>query len=167
MLADPHSSDPELRAHRDACARVHALYRSGCCVSSRGSNARVRGRDSGAWRMCCRSRVRPRGARAAVRGGWLAIAASVLLGAGRRGGLWLVAAGSQPRRRRRGAHGGRAGSLAAHRRPGADAGAATACSRDSKLRLNAGRGHRQLRQQLRVPRTPGAASRGADRRRDR
>jgi Protein of unknown function (DUF3379) len=86
ILADPHNTDAELRAHREACAECRAFTEQLLKFESRLERAlRVD--------IPPRAEVLPferkRGNAAAPRR-WMAIAASVLLGAAIVGGVWLT-----------------------------------------------------------------------------
>ena len=87
ILADPHSSDAELRAHREACGECRAYTEQVRKFESKLERAvRVRLPASGAVLPFARETTAARGA--ARR--WLAIAASVLLGTALAAGIWLT-----------------------------------------------------------------------------
>ena len=88
ILADPHSSDAELRAHREACTECRAVHRTAFEFRIAAGTSRAR-RASRPRPMCCRLRASAEMRRALLRG-WLALAASVLLGAAMVGGVWLT-----------------------------------------------------------------------------
>jgi len=86
-MADPHNSDAELRAHREACAECRAFTEQLLKFESRLERA---------MRVAIPSKAdvlpfaRERGNAPSVVRRWMAIAASVLLGAAIVGGVWLV-----------------------------------------------------------------------------
>ncbi|HTB90649.1 MAG TPA: DUF3379 family protein [Steroidobacteraceae bacterium] len=87
IMADPHNSDAELRAHREACAECRAFTEQLLKFESRLERA---------MRVAIPSKAdvlpfaRERGNAPSVVRRWMAIAASVLLGAAIVGGVWLV-----------------------------------------------------------------------------
>ena len=87
IMADPHNSDAELRAHREACAECRAFTEQLLNFESRLERA---------MRVAIPSKAdvlpfaRERGNAPSVVRRWMAIAASVLLGAAIVGGVWLV-----------------------------------------------------------------------------
>jgi hypothetical protein len=87
ILADPHSGDAELRAHREACGECRAYTEQLRKFESKLERAlRVQLPASGAVLPFSRKTPAVRGA--ARR--WLAIAASVLLGTALAAGIWLT-----------------------------------------------------------------------------
>jgi hypothetical protein len=87
ILADPHSTDAELLAHREACAECRAYTEQLLKFESRLERAlRVD--------IPAKADVLPferkRAAAARAPRGWMALAASVLLGAAIVGGVWLT-----------------------------------------------------------------------------
>ncbi len=87
MLADPHDADAELRAHREACAECRAFTEQLLKFESRLERAsRV---DIPPPRAEVLPFERKRGNAALAPRRWMAIAASVLLGALIVGGVWL------------------------------------------------------------------------------
>lgn len=86
ILADPHDTDAELRAHREACSECRAFTEQLLKFESRLERAlRV---DIPATKVLPFARKRGNAAPAQRR--WMAIAASVLLGAAIVGGVWLA-----------------------------------------------------------------------------
>ncbi|HEY6620984.1 MAG TPA: DUF3379 family protein [Steroidobacteraceae bacterium] len=87
ILADPHSSDAELLDHREACSECRAYTEQLLKFESRLERAMRVG-------MTPKADVLPferkRGNAAAKPRGWMALAASVLLGAAIVGGVWLT-----------------------------------------------------------------------------
>ena len=87
IMADPHNSDAELRAHREACAECRAFTEQLLNFESRLERA---------MRVAIPSKAdvlpfaRERGNAPSVVRRWMAIAASVLFGAAIVGGVWLV-----------------------------------------------------------------------------
>lgn len=87
IMADPHNADAELRAHREACAECRAFTEQLLKFESRLERA---------MRVAIPSKAdvlpfaRERGNAPSVARRWMAIAASVLLGAAIVGGVWLV-----------------------------------------------------------------------------
>jgi len=87
IMADPHNSDAELRAHREACAECRAFTEQLLKFESRLERA---------MRVAIPSKAdvlpfaRERGNAPSVVRRWMAIAASVLFGAAIVGGVWLV-----------------------------------------------------------------------------
>jgi hypothetical protein len=90
ICADPHSSDPELRAHRDGCAECSLYTEQLLRFESRLERAlRVDMPARAEVLQFARSAApRPRSWR------WLAIAASVLLGVVVAAGIWIVLPGA-------------------------------------------------------------------------
>ncbi len=87
ILADPHDNDAELRAHREACAECRAFTEQLLKFESRLERAlRVDIPPKGDVLPFARKRADT--ARAPRR--WMAVAASVLLGAAVAGGIWLT-----------------------------------------------------------------------------
>ena len=87
ILADPHSSDAELRAHREACGECRAYTEQLRRFEAKLERAlRVQLPASG--RVLPFARKTPAARGAARR--WLAIAASVLLGTALAAGIWLT-----------------------------------------------------------------------------
>jgi hypothetical protein len=86
IMADPHNADAELRAHREACAECRAFTERLLKFESRLERA---------MRVTITSRAdvlpfaRKRGNAPAAPRRWMALAASVLLGAAIVGGVWL------------------------------------------------------------------------------
>jgi len=91
ILANPHDTDAELAAHREACAECSAYTER--LLRFEGKLERALKVDPGADSSTPRGGVvtplRPR--RRPVARGWLAMAASVLVGLIIAGGLWLAA----------------------------------------------------------------------------
>ena len=87
ILADPHSSDAELLAHREACAECRAYTEQLLKFESRLERAM---RVSIAPNADVLPFARKRGNAARAPRGWLALAASILLGAAIVGGVWLT-----------------------------------------------------------------------------
>jgi hypothetical protein len=86
IMADPHNADPELRAHREACAECRAFTDRLLKFESRLERA---------MRVTIPTRAdvlpfarKPGNAQAAPRR-WMSLAASVLLGVAIAGGVWL------------------------------------------------------------------------------
>ncbi len=87
ILADPHDADEELRAHREACAECRAFTEKVLKFESRLERAlRVDVPSKGDVLPFARKR----GTAAAVPRRFMALAASVLLGAAIVGGVWLT-----------------------------------------------------------------------------
>jgi hypothetical protein len=87
ILADPHDADAELRAHREACAECRAFTEQLLKFESRLERAlRVDLPPQGGVLPFARKRANA----APTPRGWLAIAASVLLGAAIVGAVWLT-----------------------------------------------------------------------------
>jgi hypothetical protein len=86
ILAEPHSADAELRAHREACAECRAFTEQVLKFESRLERA-MRVDIAPQADVLQFERKRSNAAPAARR--WMAIAASVLLGAAIVGGVWL------------------------------------------------------------------------------
>jgi Protein of unknown function (DUF3379) len=93
MLSDPHDPDPALRAHREGCAECSAFTEQLLRFESRLVRAlRIDIVDAemrpaaGVVRLADRAPARPRR--------WMALAATVLLGAVVAGGLWVVLPGA-------------------------------------------------------------------------
>jgi len=86
IMADPHNADPELRAHREACAECREFAERLLQFESRLERA---------MRVTIPSKAdvlpfaRKRGNAPAAARRWMALAASVLLGAAIVGGVWL------------------------------------------------------------------------------
>jgi hypothetical protein len=87
MLADPQRTDPELRAHREACAECREFTERLLRFESRLERALRAGFPASAAAMSFEAR--PLGATRAPRR-WMAIAASVLLGVAIAGSVWLT-----------------------------------------------------------------------------
>jgi hypothetical protein len=87
MLADPHDTDPELRAHREACAECREFTERLLRFESRLERALRVDILTKAAVLPFESKLRDT-ARAPRR--WMAIAASVLLGVAIAGGIWLT-----------------------------------------------------------------------------
>ena len=85
-MADPHSTDAELRAHREACPECHAYTEQLLKFESRLERAMRVPIPSTADVLPFE---RKRGSTAATARRWMALAASVLLGAAIAGGIWL------------------------------------------------------------------------------
>jgi hypothetical protein len=91
ILANPHDTDPELASHRDGCAECSAYTERLLRFEGKLERALKVG-PSADSRMPLRGVVTPlRPRRRPVAGGWLAMAASVLVGLMLAGGLWLAA----------------------------------------------------------------------------
>jgi hypothetical protein len=86
ILADPHSADAELRAHREACAECRAFTEQLLKFESRLERAL---RVDMAATLEVPPFERKRGNAAGQPRRWMAIAASILLGAAIVGGVWL------------------------------------------------------------------------------
>jgi Protein of unknown function (DUF3379) len=86
ILADPHNTDAELRAHREACAECRAFTEKLLKFESRLQRA-LRMEIASKAEVLPFERKRSSAALAPRR--WMAIAASVLLGATIVGGVWL------------------------------------------------------------------------------
>lgn len=86
ILADPHDSDAELRAHREACAECRAFTDQLLKFESRLERAL---RVEIAPRADVLPFQRKRGIAPQAPRRWLAVAASVLIGAAIVGGVWL------------------------------------------------------------------------------
>jgi hypothetical protein len=87
ILADPHNADAELRAHREACAECRAFTEKLLKFESRLERAlRV---DIPPRAADVLPFARKRGSAATAPRRWMALAASVLLGAAIVGGVWL------------------------------------------------------------------------------
>ena len=87
ILADPHSADAQLRAHREACAECRAYTERLLEFESKARTRRARADARGRRGTAVRAQI------AAGSGGarrWLAIAASVLLGTALAAGIWLT-----------------------------------------------------------------------------
>jgi hypothetical protein len=87
ILADPHSTDPELAAHREACAECRAYTEQLLKFEARLERA-MRVDVPAKAEVLPFARKRGNTAPAARR--WMALAASVLLGAAIVGGIWLA-----------------------------------------------------------------------------
>jgi uncharacterized protein DUF3379 len=87
ILSDPHNADAELRAHREACAECRAFTEQLLKFESRLEQAL---RVDIAPRAEVLPFARKRGNAAPAPRRWLALAASVLLGAAIVGGVWLT-----------------------------------------------------------------------------
>ncbi|HEY2465096.1 MAG TPA: DUF3379 family protein [Steroidobacteraceae bacterium] len=87
ILADPHSTDAELRAHREACAECRAYTEQLLKFEERLERAMRVDIPPGADVLPF---ARKRGDAAPAARRWMAIAASVLLGAAIVGGVWLA-----------------------------------------------------------------------------
>lgn len=86
IMADPHNADAELRAHREACAECRAFTEKLLKFESRLERAL---RVDIPPRADVLPFARKRGSAATVPRRWMALAASVLLGAAIVGGVWL------------------------------------------------------------------------------
>lgn len=89
ILADPHDADPELQMHRESCRECPEYTERLLRFEGRLERAlRVRAPEQSTAKLRVPQRHGPR-----VRGGWLAMAASVLVVLVVAGGLWLAAPG--------------------------------------------------------------------------
>ena len=86
IMADPHNADAELRAHREACAECRAFTEKLLKFESRLERAL---RVDIPPRADVLPFARKRGSAATVPRRWMALAASILLGAAIVGGVWL------------------------------------------------------------------------------
>ena len=86
IMADPHNADAELRAHREACAECRAFTEKLLKFESRLERAL---RVDIPPRADVLPFARKRGSAATAPRRWMALAASVLLGAAIVGGVWL------------------------------------------------------------------------------
>ena len=86
IMADPHNADAELRAHREACAECRTFTERLLKFESRLERALRVDIAPGADVLPF---ARKRGSEAAAARRWMALAASVLLGAAIVGGVWL------------------------------------------------------------------------------
>jgi hypothetical protein len=86
IMADPHNADAELRAHREACAECRAFTEKLLKFESRLERAL---RVDIPPRADVLPFARKRGSAATAPPRWMALAASVLLGAAIVGGVWL------------------------------------------------------------------------------
>jgi Protein of unknown function (DUF3379) len=86
IMADPHNADAELRAHREACAECRAFTEKFLKFESRLERAL---RVDIPPRADVLPFARKRGSAATAPRRWMALAASVLLGAAIVGGVWL------------------------------------------------------------------------------
>jgi len=85
IMADPHDRDPDLRAHRDACAECRAFTEQLLRFEARLERALLVDIPSKA--VVLPLARQPKSARGPRR--WMAMAASVLLGLGIAGGVWF------------------------------------------------------------------------------
>ena len=86
IMADPHNADAELRAHREACAECRAFTEKLLKFESRLERAL---RVDIPPKADVLPFARKRGSAATVPRRWMALAASILLGAAIVGGVWL------------------------------------------------------------------------------
>ena len=86
IMADPHNADAELRAHREACAECRAFTENLLKFESRLERAL---RVDIPPKADVLPFARKRGSAATAPRRWMALAASVLLGAAIVGGVWL------------------------------------------------------------------------------
>ncbi len=159
ILADPHNADAELRAHREACAECRAFTEQLLKFESRLERA-LRVDIAATPKVLPFERKRGDATRPLRR--WMAIAASLVLGAAIVGGVWLTLPQSSL-----------AAAVVAHMAGEPEAWRRTdvavpkpeleRCAEEFAASLEARCRYRQLRQQLHISRIQGAASGRADR----